>query len=273
MKTLFKLFGHFSFIHFIIILIILQLLILSLLFLPHDPDSIWFLGIIAIGISWLYFFKNESNRFYKFHRFFPNEKTVKIIIDTLDLYTFNYNDFENEYFDFISKRTYNESEDYYKIPPLFQIAIHRRDISTPEQRSEIAKSISVKDFCVAFELYNLFLEKKDTHREIHFELNPELSFSREEQILRMARLHYHFDFSDYLKKVFENYNYNNIDYNNLERALIEYIHKTFFNNENPSYEKFVDYCVNDYIFINAKHTQSLYEQLKKQQSTILPTRR
>lgn len=268
LKKLIKLFGHFSFIYFVIILIILQLLILSLLFLPHDPDSIWFLGCIAIGVSWLYFFKNESNRFYKFHRIFPNKKTVTIIIDTLDLYTFNYNEFETEYFDFISKRTYNESEDYCKIPPLFHIAIHRKDISTPEQRSEIAKGISVKDFCVAFELYNLFLDKKDNHRKIHFELNPELSFSREKQILRMARLHYHFNFANYLKKVFENYNYNYIDHNNLERALIEYIHITFFNNDYPSYEKFIDYCVNDYKYINETHTQSLYVQLNKLQSKI-----
>lgn len=114
------------------------------------------------------FFRSMSENPSQFNRLFPNRKTVATIMETLQIKTFNYDDFRHKYIDFIRLKTLPKEStselDYSS--NLVYFAFTDRDFEHHEIEY-LVQSISVKRFCALYELHNRSFSSSDID-DLHY---------------------------------------------------------------------------------------------------------
>lgn len=168
---------------------------------------------------------------------FNNKKIVESVIDSLNIGTFDYPRCYNEYVDFISTRSFTPPG--FGAPPLFYLAIHEDYKGDTKLRSHYAKKFTVKEFCVALELYNLCCNEPMSFHQ----LTRDFHFPKYTHFFLMASLHFSINFLKYLERISAEYNPDYADWNSLERLLFNFIKESFLGLKYPSFEHFIKYGV------------------------------
>lgn len=222
--------------------------------LPGGWTAFFLIGAINISLPWIYCFKYIDSKFDKYRKIYPNRKTIAIICDSLDLCTFNYHIFQLEYEDFVSKEPYDREKtvnEHFPLPapvaPLHYYVILDCPLNDSITRSQHAKGLSLKEFCIALELKNLLLNKPyDNNR-----------------IFRIAQLHYHIDFNNFIWNYSDNFTCNSSTRFTLERSIVNYIEYCFFNRKSPLDELFLDYYLKNYKHYSTSSEETIYNNLKQ----------
>lgn len=167
---------------------------------------------------------------------FNNDKVIGAYIDALEIMTFGVERFKSEHMYFISKKPIPPSDKGNSFWDLILIHDYQNDLPA---RVEKAKSLSVRNFCVALELYNLCHDVKDDGRRIHYELCDGLKPDIELHLIKIASWFYGRNLFLYLERFTNDADCPKTDLYYVQRVLNKTIRDCFLTKRYPTYKAFL----------------------------------